>query len=166
MLSSLALLWLVVANGTCDSKRRQQALINSYQLIRFELAECKDMGGDQMDSDSLEKAVRLSEEIDEMLAREKWSRATETMPRFQQAVTHLLDRLKDWDPDRDGLSNYAEFMLYGTLWTDSDSDGDGFLDGSEIFRYGTDPLDYCALPLGVILETTAQKSCPALKELK
>ena len=166
MLLGLALLWLAVANGTCDGKRRQQELINSYQLARFELAECEDMGSDQLDPDSLEKAARLSEEVDEMLTRQKWSRASETMPRLQQVVALLVDQLKVWDPDGDGLSNYAEFMLYGTSWTDSDSDGDGFLDGSEILRYGTDPLDYCAVPLDVVSETTAQLSCPALKELK
>jgi hypothetical protein len=165
-LISLVLLWLVVANGTCDMKRRQGELIDSYQVARYELTECQDMGGDRLDPDSLEEALRLSEDIEEMLTRKNWSRASKTIPELQRVVALLLDRLKAWDPDGDGLSNYAEFMLHGTLWADSDSDGDGYLDGSEILHHRTDPLDYCGVPIGEVPETVVVQPCPALEKLR
>ena len=38
-LVGLALLWLVVANATCDTERNQADLLSSYQLARFHLNE-------------------------------------------------------------------------------------------------------------------------------
>jgi len=32
-------------------------------------------------------------------------------------------------------------MLYGTSWSDPDTDGDGYLDGTEVLVSETDPLD-------------------------
>jgi hypothetical protein len=165
MLLSLALLWLVVSNATCHNKRQQQELINSYELARFYLSESQDMGGGDLEPEILAEAMHLSEDIEEMLARENWSRASKAVPQLQQTVTLLLDRMKYWDPDEDGLSNYAEFMLYGTSWTDSDSDGDGYFDGSEILRYETDPLDSCGVPTDVPPETPAQQLCPQSDKL-
>ena len=165
MLLSLALLWLVVASATCHTKRQQQELNNSYELARFHLSECQDMGAGNLEPEILAEAMHLSEDIEEMLARENWSRASKAVPQLQQTVTLLLDRMKYWDPDEDGLSNYAEFMLYGTSWTDSDSDGDGYFDGSEILRYETDPLDSCGVPTDVPPETPAQQLCPQSDKL-
>ena len=162
----LTLIWLVLANVACETKRGQQYLMSSYQLARFQLTECLDMGSERLDPENVEKAIRLSDDIEKMLAVENWSGASKSIPHLRQSVTLLLDRLKDWDPDGDGLSNYAEFMLYGTSWTESDSDGDGYLDGSEILRYQTDPLDYCGVPIGVALETPRQRFCQPLENLK
>jgi hypothetical protein len=164
LLGSVALLWLVFANSTCDTQRGHGEVTKSYQLARFQLTECQDMGAGRLEPVRIAEAVRLSEEIEEMLARENWSRASKTIPHLQESVNLLLDRLKDWDPDGDGLSNYAEFMLHGTSWTDSDSDGDGYLDGSEILRFQTDPLDYCGVPTGVAPERPVQQPCPALEK--
>ncbi|NIW97951.1 MAG: hypothetical protein GWN13_06855, partial [Phycisphaerae bacterium] len=66
------------------------------------------------------------------IARGSWSQADKAIVQMQQNVAQMLERLKEWDPDQDGLSNYAELMLYGTSWSDSDSDGDGYFDGSEV----------------------------------
>ncbi len=124
------------------------------------------MGAGSLDPDTIEEAMRLSEDIEEMLAEGSWFRADEAIAQLEQIVALLLTKMKDRDPDGDGLSNYAEFMLYGTSWSDPDSDGDGYLDGSEIFRYETDPLDYCGVPIDVPPETVARRSCPALNTLR
>ena len=166
ILLGLALLWLVVANATCDTDRNQTDLPSSYQLARFQLNECQAMGADSLDPEGLAKAMRLSEEIEKMLESGNWSEASESIDQMEQTVTLLLGGLKNWDPDGDGLSNYAEFMLYGTSWSDIDSDGDGYFDGSEVLRYQTDPLDQCGVPIGVPVETVIQRRCPALERLK
>lgn len=165
MLVGMALLWLVVANATCGTNRKQGDLVDSYKLVRFSLEECKDMGADSFDPITLEQGVRLSEQIEAMMAEGRWAQADKEIADLEQIVALLLDQMKSWDPDADGLSNYAEFMLYGTSWSESDSDGDGYLDGNEILRYETDPLDHCGVPVGVDTETEVQQSCPELEKL-
>lgn len=166
MLLGLPLLWLVLANATCDSRRGQEDLAYSYEVVRFHLSECRDMGADSLDPVSLKEAMRLSEEIDGMLDEGNWTQASEAIAQLEQTVGLLLDQMKSWDPDEDGLSNYAEYMLYGTSWAEGDTDGDGYFDGSEILRYQTDPLDHCGVPLGIPLETAIQRDCPALEKLR
>ena len=68
MLVGMALLWLVVANATCGTNRKQGDLVDSYKLVRFSLEECKDMGADSFDPITLEQGVRLSEQIEAMMA--------------------------------------------------------------------------------------------------
>jgi hypothetical protein len=165
-LVGLALLWLVVANATCDKDRNRADLLSSYQLVRFYLNECQAMGADSLNHEGVANAMRLSEEIEKMLESGSWSEASETIDQMEQIVTLLLGGLKNWDPDGDGLSTYAEFMLYGTSWSDIDSDGDGYFDGSEVLLYQTDPLDHCGVPIGVPTETMIQRGCPALERLR
>jgi hypothetical protein len=166
MLLGLPLLWLILANATCDSRRGQEDLVNSYEVVRFHLSDCRDMGADSLDPVSLEEAMRLSEEIGGMLDKGNWTRASEAIAQLEQTVGLLLYQMKSWDPDGDGLSNYAEYMLYGTSWAEGDTDGDGYFDGSEILRYQTDPLDHCGAPIGSPLETAVQRYCPALEKLR
>ncbi|MGD8370908.1 MAG: hypothetical protein PVG64_01715 [Syntrophobacterales bacterium] len=169
MAVSLLLLWLVVANATCDTSHtslRQEDLVNSYQLARFHLEECEDMGVARLEPDMLYETVRLSDDIEEMIARGSWSQADKALVQMEQNVALMLERLKEWDPDQDGLSNYAELMLYGTSWSDSDSDGDGYFDGSEVLLYETDPLDHCGVPQNVPVEAPVQRRCQALEKLK
>jgi hypothetical protein len=166
MLLGLPLLWLVLANATCDSRRGQEDLLNSYEVVRFHLSECRDMGADSLDPVSLEEAMRLSEEIGGMLDKDNWTQARKAIDKLEQTVGLLLDQMKSWDPDEDGLSNYAEYILYGTSWAEGDTDGDGYFDGSEILRYQTDPLDHCGVPIGLPLETAVQRYCPALEKLR
>ncbi|MCB0309699.1 MAG: SGNH/GDSL hydrolase family protein [Bdellovibrionales bacterium] len=45
------------------------------------------------------------------------------------------------DTDLDGVYDFYETHRFGTSITLSDSDGDGVLDGAEIFENNTDPLD-------------------------
>jgi hypothetical protein len=124
------------------------------------------MGAESLDPVSLEEAVRLSEEVGAMLDTGNWAQASEDMAQLEQTVGLLLDQLKSWDPDEDGLSNYAEYMLYGTSWAESDTDGDGYFDGSEILQFETDPLDHCGVPIGLPLETAVQRHCPALEKTR
>ena len=166
MLVGLVLLWLAVSNATCGSSRREGDLLDSYKLAKFSLEECRDMGAGSFDPVTLEQGERLSDRIEEMLAEGSWAQADEATAELEQIVALLFEQMKNWDPDADGLSNYAEYMLYGTSWSNSDSDGDGYLDGSEILRYETDPLDYCGVPLDVDAETDVQQRCPALEGLK
>jgi hypothetical protein len=165
-LVGLALLWLVVANATCDADRNQADLLSSYQLARFHLNECQAMGAESLDPEAVANAMRLNEEIEKMLESGNWSEASESIDQMEQIVTLLLDGLKNWDPDGDDLSNYAEYMLYGTSWSDVDSDGDGYFDGSEVLHYQTDPLDHCAVPIGEPIETMIQRGCPPLERLR
>jgi hypothetical protein len=162
-LVGLALLWLVVANATCDTDRNQADLLSSYQLARFHLNECQAMGAESLDPEAVANAMRLNEEIEKMLESGNWSEASESIDQMEQIVTLLLDGLKNWDPDGDDLSNYAEYMLYGTSWSEVDSDGDGYFDGSEVLHYQTDPLDHCAVPIGEPIETMIQRGCPPLE---
>jgi len=166
MLLGLPLLWLVLANATCESRRSQEDLVNSYEVARFHLSECRDMGADSLDPVSLEQAMRLTEEIGAMLDKGNWTQASEDIAQLEQTVGLLLDQLKSWDPDEDGLSNYAEYMMYGTSWSESDTDGDGYFDGSEILHYETDPLDHCGVPIGLPLETEVRRYCPALEKMR
>ena len=166
MLAGLSLLWLVVANATCDSKRDRGDLANSYQVARFRLLECGNMGAGDLDPVGLEEAIGLSNEIEEMLDNESWTRAAEAIAQLERTVGLILEQMKSWDPDEDGLSNYAEYMLYGTSWAEGDTDGDGYFDGSEVLHYQTDPLDHCGVPLGVPLETAVQRGCPLLEEFR
>ena len=166
MLTGLALLWLVLANATCDSKRDQGDLVNSYQVVRFHLSECQDMGAGSLDPVGLEEATRLSDEIEGMLDKESRTQVAEAIAQLEGKVGIILDQMRNWDPDEDGLSNYAEYMLYGTSWAEGDTDGDGYFDGNEILRYQTDPLDHCGVPLGIPLETAVQRDCPALEKLR
>ena len=46
----------------------------------------------------------------------------------------------DIDTDKDGLTN-AEEAIWGTHPADADIDGDGLLDGDEVYLYATDPLN-------------------------
>ena len=163
-LMGLAILWLVVANATCDTDRNRADLLSSYQLAQFQLNECQAMGAESLDPETVANAMRLNEEIEKMLESGNWSEASESIDQMEQMVTLLLEGLQNWDPDGDNLSNYAEYMLYGTSWSDVDSDGDGYFDGSEVLFYQTDPLDHCAVPKGEPLETMIQRSCPLLKE--
>jgi hypothetical protein len=162
----LVLLWLVVANATCDTDRNRADLLSSYQLAQFHLNECQAMGAESLNPEGVANAMRLSEEIEKMLESGNWSEASESIDQMEQIVTLLLDGLQNWDPDGDGLSNYAEYMLYGTSWSDMDSDGDGYFDGSEVLLYQTDPLDHCGVPIGAPIETMIQRGCPPLERLR
>ena len=165
-LVGLALLWLVVANATCDTDRNRADRLSSYQLAQFHLNECQAMGAESLNPETVANAMRLNAEIEQMLESGNWSEANESIDQKEQMVTLLLDELKNWDPDGDGLSNYAEFMLYGTSWSEVDSDGDGYIDGSEVLLYQTDPLDHCAVPIGEPIETMIQRGCPPLERLR
>ncbi|MGD8313432.1 MAG: hypothetical protein PVI17_01715 [Syntrophobacterales bacterium] len=165
-LVGLALLWLVVANATCDTERNQADLLSSYQLARFHLNECQAMGAESLNPENVANAMRLDGKIAKMLENGNWSEASESIGQMEQIVTLLFDELNNWDPDGDELSNYAEFMLYGTSWSEVDSDGDGYFDGSEILLYQTDPLDHCAVPIGEPIETMIKQDCPLLERLK
>jgi hypothetical protein len=166
ILLGLPLLWLVLANATCNNRLGHEDLLDSYEMLFFQLSECRDMGADSLDPLGLEKAVRLSEEVSGMLDRGNWTQANKAIAQLDQTLGSLLDELKSWDPDEDGLSNYAEYMLYGTSWAEADTDGDGYLDGSEILHFETDPLDECGVPIGVPAETAVQRKCPALEKLR
>ncbi|UCG13769.1 MAG: hypothetical protein JSU72_04665 [Deltaproteobacteria bacterium] len=160
----MVLVWFLVANSTCDRAKRQEPLTDSYHLARFHLMECQDMGAGDLDPDGMNEAMRLSEEIERALAKDKKSSVRASMVQLQESVALLLERMREWDADEDGLSNYAEFMLYGTSWSNEDSDGDGYLDGNEILRYDTDPLDYCGVPVNTPTERPVKHRCPALEE--
>jgi hypothetical protein len=166
ILLGLPLLWLVLANATCHNRRGQEDLVNSYEVVRFHLSECRNMGADSLDPVGLEEAMRLTEEVGGMLDKGNWTQASEAIAQLEQTVGFLLEQMKSWDPDEDGLSNYAEYMLYGTSWAEGDTDGDGYFDGSEILHFETDPLDHCGVPIGFPLETTVQRDCPALETLR
>ena len=166
ILLGLPLLWLVLANATCNNRRGHEDLVNSYEVVRFHLSECRNMGADSLDPVGLEEAMRLSEEAGEMLDKGNWPQASKAIVQLEQTVGFLLEQMKSWDPDEDGLSNYAEYMLYGTSWAEGDTDGDGYFDGSEILHFETDPLDHCGVPIGFPLETAVQRECPALEKLR
>ena len=166
ILLGLPLLWLVLANATCHNRGGHEDLLNSYELLLFQLSECRDMGADTLDPQGLEQAVRLGEEVSGMLDKGDWTQANKAISQLDQTLGSLLVELKSWDPDEDGLSNYAEYMLYGTSWAEADTDGDGYLDGSEVLRFETDPLDECSVPIGVPAETAVQRKCPALEKLR
>ena len=44
------------------------------------------------------------------------------------------------DSDIDNLSDFSEYHIHGTNWTDYDTDGDLLSDGDEVLIYFTDPL--------------------------
>jgi hypothetical protein len=162
----VAVLLLVGATTTCTLPETRKSITDSYRLARFRLEQCRRMGADELDRDQLESAGRLSAETGAMVAAERWRAATGPLARLQETLARFLDRLKTWDPDGDGLSTYAEFMLYGTSWSDPDTDGDGYLDGTEVLVYETDPLDPCAIPIGVQPEKARTRPCPSLERIE
>jgi hypothetical protein len=159
----VAVLLLVGATTTCTLPETRRTVTNSYRLARFRLEQCRRMGADELDREQLEFADRLNAETGAMVAGERWGAATGPLARLEDTVARLLDRLKTWDPDGDGLSTYAEFMLYDTDWSNPDTDGDGYLDGTEVLVYETDPLDPCAFPVGVQPEKARTRPCPSLE---
>jgi len=162
----VAVLSLVVATTTCTLPETRKTITNSYRLARFRLEQCHRMGADELDREQLEFADRLSEETEAMVAAERWRAAKGPLTRLEETLARLLERLKAWDPDGDGLSTYAEFMLYGTSWSNPDTDGDGYLDGTEVLVYETDPLDPCAFPVGVQPEMPRTRPCPNLEKIQ
>jgi hypothetical protein len=124
------------------------------------------MGASELDPERMESANRLSAETETMLAGGRWLSAERYLTHLDEILAVLVARLKEWDPDGDGLSTYAEFMLYDTSWSDPDTDGDGYLDGSEVLVYETDPLDPCAVPIRAEPERARTRSCPALERFE
>jgi len=51
-----------------------------------------------------------------------------------------IDEIKSEDIDNDGLSNELEIIIYGTDPNNSDTDGDGYIDGEEVVG-GYNPLN-------------------------
>jgi hypothetical protein len=166
MAIGLVFAWLFLANATCESSRQGEELKASYRVARFRLVECQDMGAEMLEPGRVEQGFHRVDEIEDALDRRQWSRAQEAIVQLEGIVDLLSHRMKVWDKDKDGLSNYAEFVLYGTSWNSVDSDGDGYLDGSEIFRYQTDPLDHCAVPVNVPSETRVKRRCPAVEAVR
>jgi len=154
---------LVVAMTTCTLPETRKNITDSYRLARFRLEQCRRMGAGELDRQRMEWADHLSAETQAMVAAERWRGAQESLTQLEETLARLMERLKAWDPDGDGLSTYAEFMLYGTSWSDADTDGDGYLDGTEVLVYETDPLDPCAFPVGVQPEQARTRPCPSLE---
>ena len=57
----------------------------------------------------------------------------------QDSRYYRLGRLPMEDSDGDGLGNYYELTRTRCDYLDRDSDGDGILDGDEVYAYGTSP---------------------------
>ncbi|MBW1979936.1 MAG: hypothetical protein JRJ12_01835 [Deltaproteobacteria bacterium] len=138
----------------------------SYRLARYQFGECRKMGAASLDPEAVAEISRLLATIQVQVDQENWRAMRKNIPHLAALIDDLNKRMKVWDADGDGLSNYAEYMLYGTSWKNVDSDGDGFLDRTEIFVYETDPLDYCALPLQASPEVTVRKKCQALEAVR
>jgi len=166
LLGFVAAVSLVVTTTTCTLPETRKTITNSYRLARFRLEQCRRMGARELDHEQIEFADRLSAETEAMVAAERWTAAKGSLTHLEETLARLLDRLKTWDPDGDGLSTYAEFMLYGTSWSDPDTDGDGYLDGTEVLVYETDPLDPCAFPVGVQPEKARTRPCPSLERVQ
>lgn len=162
----VAVISLALAMMACTLPETRKTITNSYRLARFRLEQCHRMGATELDHEQLEFADRLSEETEVMVAAERWRAAKEPLTRLEETLARLLDRLKAWDPDGDALSTYAEFTLYGTSWSDPDTDGDGYFDGTEVLVYETDPLDPCAFPVGVQPEKLRTRPCPSLERIQ
>jgi hypothetical protein len=67
----------------------------------------------------------------------------------QTGVRGVADPTPDFtqgpDRDNDGLSDASE-AVYGTDPDKSDTDGDGYSDGDEVLKYGSDPKDKASTP--------------------
>jgi hypothetical protein len=157
---------VMLAGTTCTLPQRRKELADSYRLARYRLEQCRKMGAGELDPERMESATSLNTETEAMLTARNWYSAGRDLASLEDVLAVLMARLKEWDPDGDGLSTYAEFMLYDTSWSDADTDGDGYLDGSEVLVYQTDPLDPCSVPMGIPPERARTKACPALEEVE
>jgi hypothetical protein len=67
----------------------------------------------------------------------------------QTGISGVADPTPDFtqgpDQDHDGLSDASE-AVYGTDPNKSDTDGDGYSDGDEVLKYGSDPKDKASTP--------------------
>lgn len=67
----------------------------------------------------------------------------------QTGISGVADPTPDFtqgpDQDHDGLSDASE-AVYGTDPEKSDTDGDGYSDGDEVLKYGSDPKDPSSTP--------------------
>lgn len=72
-----------------------------------------------------------------------------TAPSPQTGVSGVTDTTPDFtqgsDQDHDGLTDAAE-AVYGTDPKNPDTDGDGYSDGDEVLKYGSDPKDKASTP--------------------
>ncbi|MBP1725101.1 MAG: outer membrane protein OmpA [Deltaproteobacteria bacterium] len=162
----VAVISLALAMMACTLPETRKTITNSYRLARFRLEQCHRMGAKELEREQMELADRLSTETEALVAAERWRAGQGSLTHLEETLTRLLERLKTWDPDGDGLSTYAEFVLYGTSWSDPDTDGDGYLDGTEVLVYETDPLDPCAVPIGVEPGKARTRLCPCLERVQ
>jgi hypothetical protein len=93
---------------------------------------------------------RLIEKIDAYLAS-SIKRVEEDVVRIEKVVSERTALKAETDSDKDGITDYDELALYNTDPYIADTDGDGFVDGSEILK-GYNPTD-AASEVAVVYES-------------
>ncbi len=107
-----------------DDAEARESLIQKIETLKKELIESLPVGAER--HEAIEK---INTYVAEMIAT-----LTELTARNEAVIKERIGDRAFLDTDKDGIADYDERNLYATNPFSADSDGDGFIDGTEIIK--------------------------------
>ncbi len=113
-----------------DDAEARDSLIQKIETLKKELIESLPVGSERYDA-----VEKINTYVADMIAT-----LTALTARNEAVIKERIGDRAFLDTDKDGIADYDELNLYATNPFSADSDGDGFIDGSEIIK-GYNPND-------------------------